>query len=480
MVDEHDASEVAHTLAADELGSMRRRHDELVRRLDSVSPRAPLRVEPGLDASCEAVPLDVQPEAEDTSASMAEQGERTSMWSPTQKEFEARPAQRLMIAREAEEDTNAVVSPTHSDFLLTSIAAKVQAIPFMWAFNAFVGVGLLVSFNTYSTEHKTWLKHVFDICQPVGAAVGLVGCGIAVGRVTAVSGHLASLGAGETKISERSYRGLRRSHALMVVPCVLFTMLALVCFVTATRVGTRSKLTGHVITESYAVAVLFGGIGFLIMAVTAWPLWLTLKMASVLVADAVSETRQKIERCTPASAEWELEVMPSVLGLCTKTLPLLSKGWGTPVATSFLACWLGALAQFAAFLETGAKASALMMVLCALTPVAIAYDAASASSDCDGISDVLNYKRMNGPKTDIMHEHALCQVERILDRQNTQQGLGFMVREGVVDLKTLFTIMAGMCGVLTIACPILFSLRPGGVWDGATMALFCTNHSSSA
>ena len=51
MVDEHDASEVAHTLAADELGSMRRRHDELVRRLDSGAERAPRRAEPGLDAA---------------------------------------------------------------------------------------------------------------------------------------------------------------------------------------------------------------------------------------------------------------------------------------------------------------------------------------------------------------------------------------------------------------------------------------------
>ena len=60
-VDEHDASELpAHTHAADELASMRQRHDELVRRLDSISPRAPCLAEQGqesaaLDASCEAV-----------------------------------------------------------------------------------------------------------------------------------------------------------------------------------------------------------------------------------------------------------------------------------------------------------------------------------------------------------------------------------------------------------------------------------------
>jgi hypothetical protein len=384
-----------------------------------------------------------------------------------------------MIAREAEEDTNAVVSPTHSDFLLTSIAAKVQAIPFMWAFNAFVGVGLLVSFNTYSDEHKTWLKHVFDICQPVGGVIGLVGCGIAVGRVTAVSGHLALLGAGETKISERSYRGLRRSHALMVVPCVLFTMLALVCFVTATRVGTRSKLSGHVITESYAVAVFFAGMAFVMLAVAVWPLWLTLKMASVLVADAVSETRQKIERCTPASAEWELEVMPSVLGLCNETLPLLSEGWGTPVATSFLVCWLGALAYFAVFLETGAFGAALMMVILAVLPVLIAYDAASASTDCNLLSDALTKKRMDGPNNydhdpllSLLHEHAIRKVELIKNGQNRQQGLGFTVCTNVVDLKMLGTILIALSGVWTTVVPVIFALRPGTA--GESVADICS------
>ena len=39
-----------------------------------------------------------------------------------------------------EEDTNAVVSPTHSDFLLTKIGAKVAALPFVWAFFAVMGV----------------------------------------------------------------------------------------------------------------------------------------------------------------------------------------------------------------------------------------------------------------------------------------------------------------------------------------------------
>ena len=266
-------------------------------------------------------------------------------------------------AKSFEEDTDAVVSPSHSDFLLTSIGAKVAAVPFMWAFNTFVGVGCIVAFNTYSDEPKTVLSHVFDVCASAGGAIIVVGSGIALGRVTAPGGQLALLGAGATNISERSYRGLRRSHAWLLVPSAISMMLGLVGFVTATRVGTRSKATGRLITESYAVAMCFGGIVFLQLSLQIFPLWLTLKMSSVLVADAVAETKKKIERCTPASAEWELEVMPSVIGLCTETLPLLSSGWGTGVTAMFIGWWLNATAYFAVFLERGTMLAVCLVVI---------------------------------------------------------------------------------------------------------------------
>ena len=62
-------------------------------------------------------------------------------------------------AAPSREDTDAVVSPAHSDFLLTSMGAKVAAVPFMWAFNTFTGVGYLVAMNTYLYD-KTVLSHV--------------------------------------------------------------------------------------------------------------------------------------------------------------------------------------------------------------------------------------------------------------------------------------------------------------------------------
>ena len=457
-VDEHDAvSEVDHTNADGELSRMRERHDELVRRLDSISPRAPSRTEPrqnkGLEASLEALSLEIQPEAEGTGVSVAdEEGERSSLWSST------RPAA----------SPRSVVSPTHSDFLLTSIGAKFAAFRFMWAFNVLVNVGFLVGMNTYSDEEKTVLTHVFDICAPVGSAINTVASGLALGRVTAAGGQLALLGAGDTKISARSRRALWRKHAFLVVPFAIYMTLAAVCLFTASRVGTRSTLTGRVITEKYAVAVFFGGWASLVCGLSMWPLWLTLEIASALVADAVLATRHTIERCTPGSAEWELEVVPSILSLCTKTLPLLSDGWGSTIGTAFVGWWLLAIAFFVALMESGSTSSLVLMIVAVLTPLCMVYEAASASEDCDLLSDTLTAKRMNGPN-DKDHEHALCRVERILDRQNTKQGLGLAVHGRVLDLTKLGNIVAALFAVATIVVPTLVALRPGGEWDGHTL-----------
>merc|ERR1711865_99741 len=109
---------------------------------------------------------------------------------------------------------------------------------------------------------------------------------------------------------------------------------------------------------------------------------------------------------------------------------------------------------------------AFFTVLCVLFPLGVSYDAAAASSDCDLLSDTLNKKRKRGPKGDVEHEHALGVVERILNNENTKQGLGFTVGYRVMDLKTLGNIVAGIVGVASTAVPILFSLRPSAVEIG--------------
>ena len=313
------------------------------------------------------------------------------------------------------------------------------------------------------------LRTGFDICASLaaGGLIVIVAATVGLRRVTGTgAGQLAALGAGEARISERARRDLGRAHAWMSALAVFFVMIGLLSFVSATRVGTRSKLTGRLITESYAIAVVFVGLACFNAALAFFPWWHTLKSAAALVADAVAETRQLIERRSPTSPEWESEVLPSVLGLCDETLPRLSEGWGDGVGFVFLGWWFVAAGFFATFLEHEATLTGVMSLLFVLFPLVISYDAAAASSDCDGLTDVLNNKRMRGDANDKDVDHAITLVEKILDRQNTKQGLGFTVGHRVMDLKTLGNIVAAIGGFATTAVPILFSLRPSTVSVG--------------
>ena len=95
-----------------------------------------------------------------------------------------------------------------------------------------------------------------------------------------------------------------------------------------------------------------------------------------------------------------------------------------------------------------------------LLPLGVSYDAAAASSECDGLADALAKVRKRGDGNDKDLEHAINRVEKILDRENTKQDLGFTVGYRVMDLKTLGNIVAGIGGLAITAVPILISLRP--------------------
>jgi hypothetical protein len=367
-----------------------------------------------------------------------------------------------------EEDTNAVVSPSHKDFLLTRIGSAFVAAPPGLPYVGLVGLALVITWFTYHEGDVSPLTWMTDICWSCGLLFSTVGPAVSLRRVTGTGagrGQLAALGAGEVQISERARRRLEHAHIWISALALMCAMAGLLCLVTATRVGTRSKLSGRLVTAGYAralatfglAAINFGGLTF-------GPWWVALKSASALVADAVAEARQTIERCSPTSPEWEAEVLPRVLRLCDETLPLLSRGFGAAVATNFLGWWFAAAGFFAVNLESGGRPFTIFWcIVCVLVPLGVSYDSASASSDCDMLSDALTKKRMRGDLNDQAFEHAISRIEKILDRQNTKQGLGFTIGHRVLDLKTLGNIVAAIAGVATTAVPILFSLRPSTV-----------------
>eukprot|EP01051_Picozoa_sp_SAG22_P002607 SAG22_NODE_118_length_19263_cov_16.155813_19_plen_146_part_00 len=113
------------------------------------------------------------------------------------------------------EDTNAVVSPSHTDFLLTRVGAAFVALRPAVAYVGLSGLGTVVAFNTYQEEEVSALSRMLDVCMPVGGALCEVAAAIGLRRVTGTGkgrGQLAALGAGGVRISERARRGLGRAH----------------------------------------------------------------------------------------------------------------------------------------------------------------------------------------------------------------------------------------------------------------------------
>lgn len=369
----------------------------------------------------------------------------------------------------AAEDTNAVVSPTHKEFFLTRISGAFLALPPAVPLVVLVQVFFSIACTTYHDGDISALTQMTDLCIASGCSISIIGSTVSLHRATGTGvgrGQLVALGAGKMRISERARRSLGRAYVCACLLAGVYFAVGLVCFVSATRVGTHSMISGRLITAVYARAMFMCGFMFINASLMNFQWWYTLKLASVLVADAVAETLQAIERCSPISTEWEAEVLPRVLQLCDTTLPLLSRGYGLGVVANFLGMWLVAAGWFAGFLENGSHAAAYWTVTCVLFPLGISYDAASASSECDRLSDALNEKRMRGDIQDQAFAHAVRSIELILNNQNSQQGLGFTMGHRVMDLKTLGNIVVGIVGVATTAVPILFSLRPSSVEIG--------------
>ena len=68
-----------------------------------------------------------------------------------------------------EEDTNAVVSPSHVGFLLTRVGATLVALPPALPYVVLTQLGLIVTLNTYQKGEVSALSRTFDICVPAGA-----------------------------------------------------------------------------------------------------------------------------------------------------------------------------------------------------------------------------------------------------------------------------------------------------------------------
>ena len=376
------------------------------------------------------------------------------------------------------EDTSEVPCPALRDMALGRVGAAVATSNVGRALCALAILGVagaqtFVGFR-HGRKDSRELRVFEDVVLAIGTPIILISAMYSLGRVAGEAGELTLLGAGDVLVSSAAARSLRRAHAALIAPTSVFLLFALACVYSTTKVGTNSILTGNAITPVYLVMVVAWACGFVVVAVATIPFYLSLKIAAVIVADAVAEVKQAIERIGPVDLEWETEVVLLVRELCDKWLPLLSNGWGLGVGLNCLAWWLCALGMVAQFLFGRTVVSLVMVTLCTMIPLLMSYDVAAASSDCDRLHDVLNMKRKIAPTGEqaMAFEHAVRKVELILLNENTRQGLGFVVFGRVFDMKTLGNLMAVITSIALTVLPVLFSLSPEAT-PGAESEVVC-------
>ena len=230
------------------------------------------------------------------------------------------------------------------------------------------------------------------------------------------TGALQKLGYGRTRISLRNKKRLDRG-AYMTLPVVVFFFLLTVANMVSAIVmhNTRSALTGRMFTTLYGVATWLFNFGFCGTSVhlTLFAFH-ALKIASVLVGDAVMKVIHKVRELDPKDPRWQTDVVEPSLLLATKTFPTLSAGFGPMVALSGGGLWLISAAFLCRFLVFHGLIPATMVAIFAFTPILMASDIAAASSLCDTLRNELNKKRLENLDA---HDE-IYRLEYALDRLN--------------------------------------------------------------
>ena len=226
-------------------------------------------------------------------------------------------------------------------------------------------------------------------------------------RVTARDdGQMKTLRAGTVLISAAAAKWLRRWHVSLLVISALTVLAGLHIIVNCTLLGNEDQmnpvlrsLPNETQLEVWqrVGAVPIGLFWAYLLPLSVWAWWLSLKEASVLVSDKVTECRNLIDKTSATSAEWDARVVPELLTLINDTLPALSSGWADGLLAVWASMWVLALGFGAMFLDNvngyGDTVFLPLTVAFACIPLGLAADAAGASSDCNAIRTSLNDKR---------------------------------------------------------------------------------------
>ena len=208
-------------------------------------------------------------------------------------------------------------------------------------------------------------------------------------------GLLARLGAKQLRVRRSAVDILRRWHRLLRALSMVFMLFgaAWVGFLVVAFGGTQWSWPLTIIDAVVTMAWLFT---FLVTAVH-W--WLSLKVATILIAAPVTAATRaartearRLEKSRAAIDEerWRTEVEAPALRLAKETMLVLSKGWGAAVG-----CVAGgaALVAISIILFTDNAPMLMRFSFClpfALVPPLLAIDPAAASSKCAKLEDQIN------------------------------------------------------------------------------------------
>ena len=470
-VDGQDASaeEAAQTHAADELASMQQRHDELVRRLDSVSPRA----EPGLDAALDHAMSEFgSDELGRLSSSVEVTKPRQSTHSSSSD------AAQEVLAR----DSDAVVSVFYPEqrwigALLSTADGGFGAVYYFAQAECLGLCAIQVLALAPGTAAAAGLPEPNALLYVHAALMGIMSVALTfiIGSARSAlrsGGALEQLKVGEVTISEKDGTTLSRWRVGVGAFSGLWVLVSLLPL--AAAFGLPPFGSPNTPTEARVEFALRGLVICTVFPVAFSGWWASMRTASCLCRDEVIEVIHKVRTVAPTSGDWDAAVAQPALGLIEK-MKLLSDGWSGGLAGFGVFFWLGALALFTHAINAplcegldaangsppGTQRTVSLMFVAIFTtlPFVLALDIAATSTWCDNLMEELNDSRANhGPESHLQIQWlettlrqlvrrafplSLCACsERLLMArahcQNRCQGLGFKIPWlGVIDKKSM-------------------------------------------
>eukprot|EP01052_Picozoa_sp_SAG31_P050620 SAG31_NODE_11633_length_1011_cov_1.288377_1_plen_229_part_10 len=161
------------------------------------------------------------------------------------------------------------------------------------------------------SDASSELSVVFDVCA-VFASFSISALVHSLARAVAVDGGLAKLGLdGVTQISAMGRRRLRRWMFILSFFGFVFTLFGLIQFVTASKVGQRSRITGRLLTPTYIYSVILPNAVVLFFYFPHVMMnWIyALQYGGILVGEEVAKVTRAMESLKPTDPEWQTQVV---------------------------------------------------------------------------------------------------------------------------------------------------------------------------